>query len=45
MNFNIQISLGTKFKLKLTILNFGTKFAHKGYFLWKTEKVNITIEI
>ena len=26
------------------ILNFGTKFAQKGYFLSKTEKVNIAIE-
>ena len=40
----IQISLGTKFQLKLTILIFWTKFAQKGYFQSKTEKVNSTTE-
>ena len=40
----IQISLGTKFKLKLTILILGTKFAQKGYFWFEIEKVNNTIE-
>ena len=33
-----------RFQLKLINLNFGTKFAQKEYFWWKTEKVNITIE-
>ena len=41
---HIWISLGTKFHLKLGILIFGTKFAQKGYFWSKTEKVNTTIE-
>ena len=36
--------LGTKFQLKLTILNFWTKFAKKWYFQSKKEKVNITTE-
>ena len=41
----MQISLGAKFRVKLTILNFWTKLAQKGYyFRSKTEKVNITIE-
>ena len=39
-----QISLSTKFHFKQAILNFKTKFAQKGYFQWKTEKVNITID-
>ena len=38
----IQISLGTKFQLKLTILNFLTRFTQKGFFWSKTEKVNTT---
>ena len=33
----IQISRGTKFHLKLTILNFGTKITQKGYFWWERE--------
>ena len=41
----IRISLGNKFQLKVKILILWTKFAQKGYFWWKTEKVNITIEI
>ena len=41
---NIRISLGSKFQLKLATLIFQTKFAQKGYFRSKTEKVNITIE-
>ena len=41
---DIQISLGTKFHLKLKILIFLTKFAQKGYFWSKTEKVNTTIK-
>ena len=40
----LSIIAGTKFKLKLTILIFWTKFAQKGYFQSKTEKVNVTIE-
>ena len=35
---------GARFWLKLTILTFWTKFAQKGHFWSKTEKVNITIE-
>ena len=38
----IQISIGTKFQLKLTILIFLSKFIQKGYFWSKTE--NITTE-
>ena len=38
---HIQIILGTQFQLKLTILIFWTKFARKGYFSSKTEKLNI----
>ena len=34
----IQNSLGTKFQLKLTILNFWTKLTQKGYFHSKKEK-------
>ena len=41
---HIRISLGTKFKLRLTILIFQTKFAQKVYFRSKSAKVNITIE-
>ena len=37
-----QISLGTKFQLKLTILIFLTRFTQKGFFWSKTEKVNTT---
>ena len=36
---HIQISLRTKFQLKLTILIFLTRFAQKGFFWSKTEKV------
>ena len=38
----IQISLATKFQLKLTILIFLTRFVQKGFFWSKTEKVNTT---
>ena len=38
----IQISLGTKFQLKLTILIFLTRFTQKGFSWSKTEKVNTT---
>ena len=41
---HIRFSLGTKFQLQLTIFTFWTKFAQKGYFRSKTEKLNITIE-
>ena len=41
---NTQIILCTEFQLKLTILTFWAKFAQEGYFLPKTEKVNITTE-
>ena len=37
---HIRISLGTKFQLKLTNLIFWTKFAQKGCFRSKTEKLN-----
>ena len=40
----IRISLGTKFRIKLTILIFWTKFAQEGCFRYKTEKVNSAIE-
>ena len=36
----IQNSLGTKFQLKLAILNFWTKLTHKGYFRSKKRKKN-----
>ena len=39
---HIQISLGTRFQLKLTILIFLTRFTQKGFFWSKTEKVNTT---
>ena len=39
---HIQISLGTKFQLKLTILIFLTRFTQKGFFWSETEKVNTT---
>ena len=39
---HIQISLGNKFQHKMEIWIIWTKFAPKG---WKTEKVNITIEL
>ena len=42
---HIQISLSTKFQLKLTIVIFRTKFAQKGYFQSQTEKMSITIEL
>ena len=35
---HIWISLGTKFKLKLIILSFWTKFTQKSYFKLKTEQ-------
>ena len=41
---HIEISLGTEFQRKLTILIFWTKFAQKKNFRLKTEKVNIIIE-
>ena len=41
---HIRISIGTTFQFKLTILIFWTKFAQKGYFWSKTNKVNIIIE-
>ena len=40
----IRISLIIIFQLKLTILIFWTKYAQKGCFQQKTEKMNITIE-
>ena len=39
---HIQISLATKFQLKMTILIFLTKFVQKGFFWSKIEKVNTT---
>ena len=41
---HIPYGLGTKFQPNLAMLIFCTKFSHKGYFWWKTEKVNITIK-
>ena len=41
---HIQISLDTKFQLKLKILIFWTKFAQNGYFQSKSEKMNTTIK-
>ena len=38
------LSLGTKFQVKQTILIFCIKFVEKGYFRFKTEKVNIAIQ-
>ena len=45
LNMNMEISLGTKFQLKITILIFRTKFPQKGYFQSKPEKVNTPIEL
>ena len=42
LNLHIQISLGIKFQLKLTILNFLTRFTQKGFLWFRTEKVNTT---
>ena len=41
---DMQISLGTKYQLKLTTLIFWTKFNKKRLFRPKTEGVNTTIE-
>ena len=41
--FHIQISLGTKFQLKMAIFIFWNKFPQKGLFWSKTE-MNITME-
>ena len=38
----IQISRSTKFRPKLTTLFFLTRFTQKGFFWFKTEKVNTT---
>ena len=38
---HIRVRLGTKFQFKLTTSNFWNKFAQKGYFWLKTEKVSI----
>ena len=35
---------GTKFQLKLTILNFWTKLTRKKYFQLEKEKIEITME-
>ena len=44
-NFQKKVNITIKFQLKLTILNFWTKFTKKGYF-WskKKKKMKITIE-
>ena len=39
---HIQISLGARFQVKLTILIFLTRFTQKGFFWFKTEKENTT---
>ena len=44
LNFANSNSLETKFNFKQAILNFETKFAKKGRFWSKTEKVNIATE-
>ena len=41
---HIRISVGTKFQLKLTILDFWTNFNLKGYIRSKTETVKTTTE-
>ena len=41
--FHIWISLGTKFHLKLPILNFWAKFAPKGYFQMKAKKLTLLL--
>ena len=41
---HIRNSLDTKLQLNQTILNFWIKFAQKGCFYPKVEKVSITIE-
>ena len=41
---HIRISLVTKFRVKMTILIFWTKFIQKGCFRLKMEKVNTIIE-
>ena len=41
---HVRIIVGTKFQFKVRILIFWTKFAQKGYFHWKTKKVNSIIE-
>ena len=38
------LELGTKIHFEPVILNFGNKFAQKGYFVSETKRVNITIE-
>ena len=43
-NVRILHSLGTKFPLKLTLLNFGPNLPQRKYSQPKTEKVNSTIE-
>ena len=42
--FIFEFNRNTKFHFKQTILNFGTKFAPKGYFKSKTKGMNISIE-
>ena len=42
---HIQIGLGTKFPLKLTIFILKTRFAQKGVYWSKTEKVNTTYSL
>ena len=41
---HIRITFETKFQIKLRILIFCNKFAHKGFFWFEIEKVNNTIE-
>ena len=41
LELDLWMIVGTKIQLKQAILNSGTKFAQRGYFQWKTEKVNI----
>ena len=42
---HVRNSLGTRFQLKLTILNFWTKLTQKGYLKSKKMKINIEFYI
>ena len=41
---HIQINLDAKVRFEQKFLNIQTKFAKKGYFWFKLQKVNISIE-
>ena len=42
---HIRISLGSKFQIEETILIFQNNFPKHGYFLRKTEKINVITEL